>query len=560
MSSIMSITALSPLSRGNSGVYKIDRPRIADCNSRKLDNSRCRKFLKEQKNAPTVHASNFVTGTEYLGILDSSKFPLGTKVRRGRSSVERRAVTAMAKTQSGGDSRSTQESPAAVLRRILKTPGVHQGPACFDALSARLVEQAGFGYAFMSGFAVSAVRLGAPDVGLLSYGEVLDQGRLITSAVSIPVIGDADNGYGNALNVKRTVKGFMQAGFAGIIIEDQVSPKSCGHFGGKLVVSREEALTRIKAAVDARSEASGDIVIIARSDARQAESLEEALWRVQKFAELGADVLFIDALASRDEMLAFCKVASNTPKMANMLEGGGRTPILTPLELEEMGFKLVAYPLSLVGVAVRAMQDALKALKSGRLPPPGNLPSFREMKDVVGINEYYEEDERYAAMTFQTASTAQKGPDVFADAEGSQPFSSDSQGIDGESINSIPKGDVVDLYDIQGNAATQEDSVVLNPDILVDDETSSSRGTLSNIWSRTLRIKITGSTGSVKLDVRIPAGFLDGLSSTIPGVAGFNVRTLLDDALSKMKGNLGSGQQLVDFTDGRGERIQVFLE
>ncbi|CAM6104710.1 unnamed protein product [Calypogeia fissa] len=122
------------------------------------------------------------------------------------------------------------------------------------------------------------------------------------------------------------------------------------------------------------------------------------------------------------------------------------------------------------------------------------------------------------------------------------------------------KGTFVDLYDIQGNAATQEDSVVLNPDILVDDETSSSRGTLSNIWSRTLRIKITGNTGSVKLDVRIPAGFLDGLSSTIPGVAGFNVRKLLDHALSKMKGNLGSGQQLVDFTDGRGERIQVFLE
>lgn len=185
------------------------------------------------------------------------------------------------------------------------------------------------------------------------------------------------------------------------MFDEQVSPKSCGHFGGKQVVSREEALTRIKAAVDARSEALGDIVIIARSDARQAESLEEALWRVQKFAELGADVVFVDALASKDELRAFCKVASNTPKMvffvhstsceieviflspnlrmaffslitkstqkffvikqANMLEGGGRTPILTPLELEELGFKLVAYPLSLVGVSMRAMQVSNKA-------------------------------------------------------------------------------------------------------------------------------------------------------------------------------------------------------
>ncbi|MBA0801217.1 hypothetical protein Gohar_011594, partial [Gossypium harknessii] len=152
-----------------------------------------------------------------------------------------------------------RNTPAKALRQILESPGAHQGPACFDGLSAKLVERAGFQYCFTSGFSISAARLGLPDTGFISYGEMVDQGQQITQAVSIPVIGDGDNGYGNAMNVKRTVKGYIRAGFAGIILEDQVSPKACGHTQGRKVVSREEAVMRIKAAVDARKESGSDI-------------------------------------------------------------------------------------------------------------------------------------------------------------------------------------------------------------------------------------------------------------------------------------------------------------
>lgn len=151
----------------------------------------------------------------------------------------------------------------------------------------------------------------------------------------------------------------------------------------------------IKAAVDARNESGSDIVIVARTDSRQAISLDEALWRVKAFADAGADALFIDALASVEEMKAFCAVAPEVPKMANMLEGGGKTPILSPAELEKIGFSLVVYPLSLVGVAMRAMKDALVAIKDGGVPPPSILPSFQEIKDTLGFNRYYKEEKQY---------------------------------------------------------------------------------------------------------------------------------------------------------------------
>ncbi|KAH7521416.1 hypothetical protein FEM48_Zijuj07G0030900 [Ziziphus jujuba var. spinosa] len=296
------------------------------------------------------------------------------------------------------------ESPAKTLRRILDSPGVHLGPACFDALSAKLIERAGFQYCFTSGFSISAARLGLPDTGFISYGEMVEQGQQITQAVSIPVIGDGDNGYGNAMNVKRTVKGYIHAGIAGIILEDQVSPKACGHTRGRKVVSREEAVMQIKAAVDARRESGSDIVIVARTDSRQAVSLDESLWRTKAFADAGADVLFIDALASKEEMEAFCKISPHVPKMANMLEGGGKTPILTPHELEVVGYKLVVYPLSLIGVSIKAMQEALNAIKNGCIPSPGSMPSFEEIKEIVGFNSYYEEEKRYAVGTSQLSS------------------------------------------------------------------------------------------------------------------------------------------------------------
>ena len=235
-----------------------------------------------------------------------------------------------------------------------------------------------------------------PDTGLISYGEMVDVGHKICDAVSpsFPIIGDADDGYGNAMNAKRTVKGYARAGFAGILIEDQVAPKACGHTRNRRVIPRSDAVARVRAACDARDEGQ-DICIFARSDARSAESLDEALWRVQAFADAGADALFIDALRSREEMEAFCKVAPGVPKMANMLEGGGSTPICSPAELEAMGFKVVAYPLSLLAVSVRAMELALKGIKDEGYPPEDMLPTFLELQEVVGFPEYYAEESRY---------------------------------------------------------------------------------------------------------------------------------------------------------------------
>ncbi|KAK1429034.1 hypothetical protein QVD17_11233 [Tagetes erecta] len=426
---------------------------------------------------------------------------------------------------------TVQSSPAKKLRKLLDSPGIHQGPACFDALSAKLVEKAGFQFCFTTGFGISAARLGLPDTGLISYGEMIDQGQLITQAVSIPVIGDGDNGYGNAMNVKRTVKGYIKAGFAGIILEDQVSPKACGHTQGRKVLSREEAVMKIKAAVDARKESGLDIVIVSRTDSRQAMSIEEALWRSRAFADAGADVIFIDALASKEEMKALCEISPQVPKMANMLEGGGKTPILTPLELEEIGYKIVAYPLSLMGVSIRAMEDALQAIKRGRVPSPASMPSFEEIKEVLGFYNYYEEEKRYAAKSSQPVW---------------QTGSSNPYGIQRKSEDNTEQ---------TGQRSTEPIVELLNPDNYTKYGGGDANNPFSGIWSRTLRVKIIGRDGFEKLDVRIPAGFLDGITNIVPALGGVNIKSLLDDASYEVGGKL-----LLDFNDSRGDRIQVFLE
>ncbi|KAH7282181.1 hypothetical protein KP509_35G017100 [Ceratopteris richardii] len=377
---------------------------------------------------------------------------------------------------------------------------------------------------------------------------MVDQGIHITSAVSIPVIGDGDNGYGNALNVKRTVRGYINAGFAGILLEDQVSPKACGHTRGRKVVSREEAVMRIKAAVDARKESLSDIIIVGRTDARQAISLEEALWRAEAMADAGADVIFVDALSSKDEMRALCNTAKMIPKMANMLEGGGKTPILTPMELEELGFKIVSYPLSLIGVSISAMQDALVALKSGRMPPPASLPSFEDIKKVVGFDDYYEEESRYSISSSSSGSNLKaeqiKEMDTNVQSEGFLPASLSS-------VSTINK-------DSSSGDNSEEDVIV--PYVLEESEDDSQTVSQSKIWSRVLRVKVTGTNGIVKLDVRIPAGFLDGLAKIVPGVAGVNLAALLDESSYTFQDDLESGKELLDINDGRGDRIQIFLE
>jgi 2-methylisocitrate lyase-like PEP mutase family enzyme len=282
-------------------------------------------------------------------------------------------------------------SPARTLRTLLESPGLHVMPCCFDALSARLIEAAGFPLTFMSGFSVAAARLGVPDTGLISYAEMLDQGRSICDAVSIPVIGDADTGYGNEMNVKRTVRGYARAGFACAMIEDQVAPKRCGHTRGKEVVPRAEARRRIRAAVDAREEGA-DILIMARTDARHAHGLGEAIERCVDFAELGADILFLEAPHSEAEMAELCGAIPG-PKMANLVEQGD-TPMLPPARLEELGFQIAAYPLTLLSSAVRAMQGALEMLGKGE--PPDALLDFAALRELVGFDDYDRELSRYS--------------------------------------------------------------------------------------------------------------------------------------------------------------------
>ena len=277
------------------------------------------------------------------------------------------------------------------LRDLLAQPGLEVMPCCFDALSAKLIERAGFPVTFMSGFAVSVARLGLPDAGLISYAEMADQGRNICDAVEIPVIGDGDTGYGNPLNVKRTVQGYARAGFACIMIEDQVAPKRCGHTRGKQTVPREEALIRLRAALDARDEGA-EILVMARTDARATEGFEEALARARAFRALGADITFLEAPQSEAEMRRYCAEVEG-PKMANLVEQGD-TPLLPPAELAAIGYKLAAYPLTLQLAALKAMTETLDAMKDGARPQ--RLAGFAELQAVAGFPEYFAAEKAYA--------------------------------------------------------------------------------------------------------------------------------------------------------------------
>ena len=277
------------------------------------------------------------------------------------------------------------------LRELISSGVFLPMPCCFDALSGKMIEQAGFSLTFMSGFAASASRIGAPDLGLMSYGEVVDHARNITDATSIPLIADGDTGYGNAMNVIRTVSGLAKAGCAGVLIEDQLAPKRCGHTPGKEVVGREEAFDRIKAAVDAR-ENGDDILIMARTDANHTYGLTEALERAQKFHDLGADILFVEAPKNEEEMKQICSELPGC-KMANIVEGG-LTPNIPMTELNEMGYQIAAYPLTLLSASMRAMKNALANLRSDT-PRDKDILNFSELRDIIGFEEYYEISSQY---------------------------------------------------------------------------------------------------------------------------------------------------------------------
>ena len=276
------------------------------------------------------------------------------------------------------------------LRRLLSEPGLIVLPGCHDAVSARIAERAGFPLAFMSGFGVAAARLGLPDTGLISYGEMLDQGRSICQAVSIPVIGDGDTGYGNAVNVKRTVEGFANAGFACVMIEDQTLPKRCGYAARVGVVGREEALARLRAAVDAREEGA-DILVLGRTDAATTLGFEEGLWRAEAYQDLGCDAVYLEGAETPQELGTFAKRVS-LPKMYVTVEGIPEQRV-TARQLDDLGFKLMLWAVTLLNVSVRAMEEACATMRAGSLPE--RIVAWDHLNAVAGLDDYYREEQRY---------------------------------------------------------------------------------------------------------------------------------------------------------------------
>jgi 2-methylisocitrate lyase-like PEP mutase family enzyme len=270
------------------------------------------------------------------------------------------------------------------LRELLAGPEPVVAPGAYDALSARLVEQAGFPAVYMTGFGASASLLGRPDVGLLSFAEMVDHARRLAQAVGVPVIADADDGYGNPLNVMRTVREYEAAGIAALHIEDQVAPKRCGHMAGKDVIEAGEMVEKVHAAVEARRET----LIIARTDARAVEGLDAALERARLYREAGADVLFVEAPESEDEIAAVAAAFPDTPLLFNAVDGG-RTPPLTIDRLRELGFSLVIKPVTTLFAAARAVQDALRGTASAF--------TFDEFTDLVGLPDFEALEQRFTA-------------------------------------------------------------------------------------------------------------------------------------------------------------------
>ena len=268
-------------------------------------------------------------------------------------------------------------------------------PGCYDALGARLIEQAGFPAAYMTGFGSAASHLGRPDVGLMTMSEMVDNARQIAEAVDIPVIADADTGYGNSLNVIRTVREYEAAGVAAIHLEDQVTPKKCGHMDDKQLVPAHEMASKVAAAAAARR--SPDFLIIARTDARAVEGLDAALRRARRYREAGADALFVEAPQSVSEIEAIAQEFTDVPLLFNYAEGG-KTPAVSYELLRELGFSLVIFPLTLLLSATGAMRAALARVKADGTPM-GLLPSlvgFDEFLSLVGIDDVRELERRFA--------------------------------------------------------------------------------------------------------------------------------------------------------------------
>jgi len=284
---------------------------------------------------------------------------------------------------------------AARLRQLLDSGETIVAPGAFDPLAARLVEEAGFPAVYMTGFGTSAALIGRPDVGLLTMTEMAGNAGRIAACVDIPVLADADTGYGNPLNVIRTVGAYEAAGVAGIHIEDQVAPKKCGHMEGKQVIPAQEMAQKIRAAVEARSEP--EFVIIARTDARAVEGLAGALERGRRYRDAGADALFIEAVTSEDEAEAVAGAFPGVPLLFNWAEGG-KTPPIGLDRLTELGYRVVIFPISTLLAATAAMRRVLREIARAGTPATalGELPSFGEFLDFIGLPEVREAEQRYA--------------------------------------------------------------------------------------------------------------------------------------------------------------------
>ena len=281
------------------------------------------------------------------------------------------------------------------LRELLVQRDLLVAPGAYDALSARLIAQAGFPAVYMTGFGTAASVLGQPDVGLLTMSEMVSRAAALAAVVGDrPLIADADTGYGNPINVRRTVREYERAGVAAIHIEDQVWPKKCGHMEGKQVIPVDEMVQKIRAAADARQDP--DFVIIARTDANAVYGLEDALRRGRAYREAGADVIFIEAPRSIEELHALAQAFPDVPLLYNWAESG-KTPLLPLEEIHALGFKLVIFPVSMLFAATQALLDMLEALKQGQtsLAFAERMVTFSQFTDQIGLPEIQALERRY---------------------------------------------------------------------------------------------------------------------------------------------------------------------
>ena len=272
------------------------------------------------------------------------------------------------------------------LRELLEQPSAILAPGAYDPLSARLVEEAGFAAVYMTGFGTSAALIGRPDVGLLTMTEMADNAGRIVQAVDIPLIADADTGYGNPINVIRTVQSYEVAGVAGIHIEDQVSPKKCGHIEGKEVIPEEEMYEKVRVATAAKE--NPEFVIIARTDARAVEGLEGAIERGKLYREAGADVIFVEAVQSEEEAAFVADAFPNVPLLFNWAEGG-KTPPIELVRLEKLGYRVIIFPLRTLLAATRGMRLVLAQLRERGTPAGAleQLPPLGEFLNFIGLPE-----------------------------------------------------------------------------------------------------------------------------------------------------------------------------